>query len=61
MHAWLFIIVYIEQQWLESRINQLISDKKELHIKLQDCEERIKSQNDCEKYYYFWKLYLANI
>ena len=45
-------ILYIEQQQLESRINQLISDKNEMHTQLQDCEEKIKSQNECENYYY---------
>ena len=50
----LMFVLCIEQQQLESRINQLISDKNEMHIQLQDCEEKIKSQNECENYYYSW-------
>ena len=45
-------ILYIEQQQLESRINQLVSDKNKMHIQLQDCEEEIRSKNECENYYY---------
>ena len=42
-------LIHAEQQQFEARIDQLISDKKELLTQVQYCKEELKAANECEK------------